>query len=554
VLQEIAIKDFAIIEEVHLAFEAGMTILSGETGAGKSIIIDAMSLLLGARASSDFVRHGREKAEIQGLFFADAANPELEAAMLEAGLEPSQELILRRELFANGRSSCRINGTMVNLTTLKSIGEFLVDIHGQHDNQELMNAKQHLNLLDEFGDEDFEDLKADYQAKFETYKNIRAQLDLKAKNEAEFAERIEILEYQVEEIDGAEIDLQTDEALIARRDKLRHAKEIVDALNTAHMALDDEEFSSLGNIRTAMGELEAVSELDPEYQQLSERTTDAYYLLEEVDNRILALVEDLDFDPTELIQLEERILTLNTLKKKYGPELSDVLNYLEKVQKDLANLTGSEENGESLEDSLKTAQAALLDASKKLSEARHELARELEADVKHELADLYMEKADFKVDFQQGKFSSRGNEQVEFFIQANPGEGFKALAKTASGGELSRLMLAIKSSFSRRENKTSIVFDEVDTGVSGRVAQAIANKIYKISQSGQVLAISHLPQVVAIADTQFYIEKISEDDLTTSTVRKLTDSERVQEVAKMLAGDDLTPEALAQAERLLKKD
>ncbi|GBG96206.1 DNA repair protein RecN [Lactococcus termiticola] len=552
-LQEIAIKDFAIIEEVHLAFESGMTILSGETGAGKSIIIDAMSLLLGARASSDFVRHGREKAEIQGLFFADR-NPELDEALEEAGLEASQELILRREVFANGRSSCRVNGTLVNLATLKRIGECLVDIHGQHDNQELMNAKQHLNLLDEFGDEAFEALKSDYQAKFETYKQIRSQLDLKAKNEAEFAERIEILEYQVEEIEGADIDLQTDEALIARRDKLRHAKEIVDALNTSHMALDDEEISSLGNIRTVMAELEGISELDPEYQRLSERTTDAYYLLEEVDDRILALVDDLDFNPTELTQLEERILTLNTLKKKYGPELSDVLNYLEKIQKDLANLTGTESNGESLEDALKTAQSALIEASKALSKARHALASELEDDVKQELADLYMEKADFKVDFQQGKFSSRGNEHVEFFIQANPGEGFKALAKTASGGELSRLMLAIKSSFSRRENKTSIVFDEVDTGVSGRVAQAIANKIYKISQSGQVLAISHLPQVVAIADTQFYIEKISEDDLTTSTVRKLSLEERVQELAKMLAGDDLTPEALAQADRLLKKN
>lgn len=226
---------------------------------------------------------------------------------------------------------------------------------------------------------------------------------------------------------------------------------------------------------------------------------------------------------------------------------------LDKIQLELSDLMGGTENSERLEEALKEAQAELLIASEHLNTARHAIAKELETDIKKELADLYMEKADFSVQFESGKFSSKGNEQVEFYIQTNPGEGFKPLAKTASGGELSRLMLAIKSSFSRRENKTSIVFDEVDTGVSGRVAQAIAQKIYKIAQAGQVLAISHLPQVVAIADTQFYIEKASTDDVTTSTVRKLKLEERVEEVAKMLAGDDITVEALAQAKRLLMK-
>lgn len=549
-LQEISIKDFAIIDEVHLSFEGGMTILSGETGAGKSIIIDAMSLLLGARSSSDFVRQGKEKAEIEGLFFAEDKS-ELAQAMVELGLEMTDELILRREIFANGRSVCRVNGSMVNLASLKAIGDFLVDIHGQHDNQELMNAKHHLNLLDAFGDEAFEQIKADYAEKFETYKSLRQQLELRQKNAAEFAERISILEFQAEEIEAADIDLTSDAELQARRDKLVNSKQIVDALNAAHMALDDEDFSSLANIRTAMTELDGISELDPAYQKLSESSMDAYYALEEVNNRIQALVEDLEFNPAELALIEERLLTLSTLKKKYGPELSDVLQNLEKIHAELANLTGSEDEGEDLESRLKSAQAELLTASQRLSEARHALAADLEADIKQELADLYMEKAKFKVQFETGKFSSRGNEQVEFFIEANPGEGFKPLAKTASGGELSRLMLAIKSSFSRRENKTSIVFDEVDTGVSGRVAQAIANKIYKISQAGQVLAISHLPQVVAIADQQFHIEKLSSDDVTTSTVRKLSPDERVEEIAKMLAGDDITAEARAQAERLL---
>ncbi|MFK4935905.1 DNA repair protein RecN [Lactococcus garvieae] len=553
-LQEISIKNFAIIEEIHLSFESGMTILTGETGAGKSIIIDAMGLLLGGRSSSDFVRTGKDKAEIEGLFFA-GKNAELDQKLENLGLERSTELILRRDIFANGRSVCRVNGQMVNLTTLREIGELLVDIHGQHDNQELMNAKHHLRLLDEFGDENFEQIKAEYQIKFEHYKKIRQALETRQKNEQEFAQRIEILQFQVEEIEAAEIDLKEDEQLQMRRDKLNNAKNIADALNTAYLALDDEEgdFSSLSGIRTAMAELENVAEFDQDYQDLSDKTMDAYYLLEEVSSKLSTAIEGIEFNPTELLQIEERILTLNTLRKKYGPELSDVLKTLDKIQLELSDLMGGTENSERLEEALKEAQAELLIASEHLNTARHAIAKELETDIKKELADLYMEKADFSVQFESGKFSSKGNEQVEFYIQTNPGEGFKPLAKTASGGELSRLMLAIKSSFSRRENKTSIVFDEVDTGVSGRVAQAIAQKIYKIAQAGQVLAISHLPQVVAIADTQFYIEKASTDDVTTSTVRKLKLEERVEEVAKMLAGDDITVEALAQAKRLLMK-
>lgn len=553
-LQEISIKNFAIIEEIHLSFESGMTILTGETGAGKSIIIDAMGLLLGGRSSSDFVRTGKDKAEIEGLFFA-GKNAELDQKLENLGLERSTELILRRDIFANGRSVCRVNGQMVNLTTLREIGELLVDIHGQHDNQELMNAKHHLRLLDEFGDENFEQIKAEYQVKFEHYKKIRQALETRQKKEQEFAQRIEILQFQVEEIEAAEIDLKEDEQLQIRRDKLNNAKNIADALNTAYLALDDEEgdFSSLSGIRTAMAELENVAEFDQDYQDLSDKTMDAYYLLEEVSTKLSTAIEGIEFNPTELLQIEERILILNTLRKKYGPELSDVLKTLEKIQLELSDLMGGTENSESLEEALKEAQAELLIASEHLNTARHAIAKELETDIKKELADLYMEKADFSVQFESGKFSSKGNEQVEFYIQTNPGEGFKPLAKTASGGELSRLMLAIKSSFSRRENKTSIVFDEVDTGVSGRVAQAIAQKIYKIAQAGQVLAISHLPQVVAIADTQFYIEKASTDDVTTSTVRKLKLEERVEELAKMLAGDDITVEALAQAKRLLMK-
>ena len=505
ILQDISIKNFAIIEDIHLQFDNGMTILTGETGAGKSIIIDAMNLLLGSRASVDFVRHGADKSQIEGLFFYETTagiNEKLE----QLGIEDTGELILRREIFSNGRSVCRINGQMVNLTSLREIGEHLVDIHGQHDHQELMNPKQHQVMLDEFGGKEFIAVKKAYQDKFETYRNLRSKLLERKRNEQEFAQRIDVLQFQIDEIQTAEIDLDEDEKLQARREILVNSKNIVDSLNIAYAALDDEDYSSLSNVRNAMNEVETIEDFSPLYKEISSKIAESYYILEDVTASLAKALDDLEFNPNELMFLEDRIAVLATLKKKYGPELSDVLSYLDNIKNELSDLTGGENDNESLETLVKDAEKELVIASNNLNDMRRKLAFDLEKDIKNELKDLYMEKADFKVNFEKAKFSRQGNEHIEFFIQTNPGEGFKPLAKTASGGELSRLMLAIKSSFSCKENKTSIVFDEVDTGVSGRVAQAIANKIYKISAAGQVLCISHLPQVVAIADTQFYIE------------------------------------------------
>ncbi len=554
-LQEISIKNFAIIDTIAMQFDQGMSILTGETGAGKSIIIDAMNLLLGSRAQTSFVRHGADKAEIEGLFFYQDS-PEIATQLEALGFENTGELILRREIFANGRSSCRINGVLTPLSNLQAISSYLVDIHGQHDHQELMSPAHHLAMLDEFGDKKFRKIKQDYAQKFSDYKTLRQKLVTLKKNQAEFAQRIDILKFQIDEIASAEIDLKSDEGIYQRRDLLTHANHIAEHLNAAYYSLDDDasDYSSLSMVRNAMNELESASQFDaPSYAKLSEKIAEAYYLLEDAAADLEKRIDDLEFNPSELAMIEDRISVLTTLKKKYGPELTDVLAYLTNCQKELEALTGDENSSENLEASFKAAEKSLLISAQALSEARAIIADKLAKDVKGELADLYMAKADFKVHFEPAKFSINGNQHVEFFIQTNPGEGFKPLAKTASGGEMSRIMLAIKSSFARRENKTAIVFDEVDTGVSGRVAQAIANKIYKISQSGQVLCISHLPQVVAIADTQYHIEKIQLDDSSTSTVRKLTLEEREIEIAKMLAGDDLTPEALAQAKKLLEK-
>lgn len=551
-LLEISIKNFAIIEEISLTFENGMTVLTGETGAGKSIIIDAMNLMLGARASLDVIRHGANKAEIEGLFSV-GENPALTQILEENGIDVTEELIIRRDILQNGRSISRINGQMVNLTTLRAVGQYLVDIHGQHDQEELMKPNMHIRMLDEFGNEQFADVKKHYQELFESYRQLRKRVVTKQKNEQEHKARIEMLEFQIAEIEAATLKSGEDQVLNQKRDKLLNHKNIADTLTNAYVMLDDEEFSSLSNIRSAMNDLMTLEEFDADYKEMSANVSEAYYILEEVTKHLGDVIDDLDFDAGSLQQIEARLEVIYSITRKYGGSVDDVLEYYDNITKEYNLLTGNDESSDDMEKALKRLEKELIVAAEELSQERHALAKNLEAEIKQELADLYMEKADFQVQFTKGKFNRDGNETVEFYISTNPGEGFKPLVKVASGGEISRLMLAIKSAFSRKEDKTSIVFDEVDTGVSGRVAQAIAQKIYKIGSNGQVLAISHLPQVIAIADYQFFIEKRSDENTTVSTVRLLTEEERVEEIAKMLAGSDITEMAREQARELLKK-
>ena len=550
-LLEISIKNFAIIEAISLNFEKGMTVLTGETGAGKSIIIDAMNMMLGARATTDVIRHGAPKAEIEGLFSIENSQA-LQEIFDEQGLELGDEIIIRREILQNGRSVSRVNGQMVNLSVLRAIGQHLVDIHGQHDQEELMRPQLHIQMLDEFGDTDFLELKQSYQTNFEAYRQMRKQLLEIKKNQEEHKARIEMLEFQMAEIESAALQPGEDLKLNQERDKLLNHKNIADTLTNAYTMLDNEEFSSLANVRSAMNDMESLEEYDAEYREISASLSESYYALEDVTKRLEDIIEDLDFDGNRLMQIESRLDLIHAITRKYGGNVDDVLLYFAKITEEYNLLTGNNLSSEDMEAELKQLEVSLVDLASKLASARHNLAQQLEIEIQQELKDLYMDKARFQVQFTKGKFSREGNESVEFYISTNPGEDFKPLVKVASGGELSRLMLAIKSAFSRKEGKTSIVFDEVDTGVSGRVAQAIAQKIYKIGQNGQVLAISHLPQVIANADYQFFIEKISNEHSTVSTVRLLTVEERVEEVAKMLAGENVTEAALSQARELLQ--
>ena len=327
-LLEVSIKNFAIIEHVSLNFETGMTILSGETGAGKSIIIDAMNLMLGARATTDVIRHGAPKAEIEGLFSFENSRA-VKQVLTDQGIEVADELIIRREILQNGRSVSRVNGQMVNLSVLKQIGQHLVDIHGQHDQEELMKAQYHIQLLDSFGDDEFWNLKEDYQTQFEAYRQLRKRVAEKRKNEEEHKARIEMLEYQIAEIEAANLAMGEDRQLQQERDKLLNHKQIADTLANSYALLDNEEFSSLNNLRSAMSDLQSLEEFDPEYKLLSTSLTEAYYVVEDVAKRLSDIVDALDFDGNRLLQLESRLDLLNTITKKYGGTVDDVLAYFE---------------------------------------------------------------------------------------------------------------------------------------------------------------------------------------------------------------------------------
>ena len=408
-------------------------------------------------------------------------------------------------------------------------------------------------MLDEFGDAAFFQTKDAYRQTFEDYKRLRKQVVELQRNQQENKARIEMLEFQIAEIEAAALEVDEDLHLEQERQRLLNHKMIADTLTNAYTMLDAEEFSSLSNVRSAMNDLESIEEYDPTYKELSSQLSETFYALEDITKRLEDVVDGLEFDGNRLMQVESRLDLIHSITRKYGGQVKDVLEYLAQITKEYSLLTGSDLSSEDLEKELKRLEKSLVTLAQDLSDQRHTLAQALENEIQQELADLYMDKARFQVRFSKAKFNREGNEAVEFYISTNPGEDFKPLVKVASGGELSRLMLAIKSAFSRKEGKTSIVFDEVDTGVSGRVAQAIAAKIHKIGQNGQVLAISHLPQVIAAADYQFYIEKISDEHSTVSTVRLLNREERIEEIAKMLAGEDLTEAARQQAEQLLKR-
>ncbi|OAK75307.1 DNA repair protein RecN [Lederbergia galactosidilytica] len=555
-LQELSIKNFAIIDEIHVSFEKGLTVLTGETGAGKSIIIDALHLLMGGRGSSEFVRHGEKKAEIEGLFDLTPEHP-CYLRSSEFGIEIEDGmLILRREISHNGKSVCRINGKLVTISILREIGSTLVDIHGQHEHQELMDESRHLSLLDQFGGEKIANALMNYREIYTTYVKILKKINDLKLNEQQIAQRLDILQFQAKEIQNADLKLNEDEQLLAERKQLANFEKIYASLKASYEGLQGEK-AGLDYIGHAMGHLESAAELDDKYSEAYETTANSYYLLEDISTQIREGLENMEFDPDRLNEIEGRIHEINQLKRKYGGTIEEILEYGAKIEEEMETLTNREARIDELERKLDSIKKDLAVEGKYLSKLRKQIAEILSTSIHRELKGLYMEKAIFKPVFTLDEkphieFKKDGIDEVIFYISTNPGEPLKPLSKVASGGELSRIMLALKTIFSKHQGITSIIFDEVDTGVSGRVAQAIAEKIAKISQHSQVLCITHLPQVAAMSDTHFLISKKEEFGRTKTHLTNLQKNQKINEIARMISGAEMTELTREHAKELLE--
>ncbi|MBZ4030304.1 DNA repair protein RecN [Ligilactobacillus salivarius] len=551
-LQELSIKDFAIIDEIQISFQPKMTVLTGETGAGKSIIIDALGLLAGGRGSTEFIRKGEKKAVIQGLFTlpreANTYN-----ILEEYGIDSEDgQIILQRDLYRGGRNICRINGMMVNLATLRNVGETLIDIHGQNEHQELMKPENHIDLLDEY-DKKTSQLRNQYQVVYQNYRKLKLSMEKKEADEKAWAQRLDMLNFQVKEIEEAGLKINEEDELVEEKNKLDNFQAIHDALELSYQILSGEKIDVVGNLGNAMNELSDVSDLSENLQEINTKISDAFYSLEDAARDISDELDSMEWNGERLNEIEERLELIHQLKRKYGDTIENILHYHSRIEKELREMENAEQNSEKQERQLSEALEKVKELAIKLSKQRKKSAKKLEKMIHEQLSALYMDKAVFEVKFlNNSKLYSKGIDKVEFYIQTNPGEEMGPLAKIASGGELSRIMLALKTIFSQKMGVTSIIFDEVDTGVSGRVAQAIAEKISQISNNSQVLCITHLPQVAAIADNHYYISKSVNDGRTETSLKELDEKQKIREIARMLSGSEITELTLKHAEELIK--
>lgn len=556
-LLELHIHNFAIIEDISLVFKKGMTVLTGETGAGKSIIIDAVSLLAGGRGSADYVRHGTNKCVLEG-HFETPCNPQMKELFEDEAIDfDDQLLVIQREIYQNGRSICRVNGSIVTIGTLKEIGTYLIDIHGQNEHQELMQSENHIHLLDYFGQDEIQPLKDKYQETFYEYRQTLKKYNEWNDREQELAQKIDILRFQTDEIAEANLVSGEEEELEEEERRLANFQNITEALTTSYQVLQEGEPSALELLGHAMDELRGVADVDQRLEELSENMTNAFYQVQELASEIYRELDVQEFDEERLNEIASRLSLIQQLKRKYGNSVEEILEFYEEAMEELTLIDGSGSSISELAENLTVLEKELFVRGKKLSEKRRKVAVTLEAGIHEQLAELYMNKVEFVVHFTKEvdeltvfDANADGLERVEFYISTNPGEPHKPLIRIASGGELSRMMLAMKTIFSKSHGVTSIIFDEIDTGVSGRVAQAIAEKIYSISVHSQVLCITHLPQVAAIADNHLYVRKDIREDRTKTAASLLAETERVEEIARMLSGSETTKAAIQAAEEL----
>lgn len=553
-LIQCSIRNFAVIESVQIEFGHGFHVMTGETGAGKSIIVDALSLIGGGRGSAEWVRHGAAKAEIECLFELPPSHPVHEVlASIGIHTEDDEMLVIRREISSSGKSVCRINGQMVNLSMLRQVGHWLIQIHGQHEHQSLMNPSSHINLLDTYASDETRAIKEQYSKVYKQYQAQVKEFEEMTESMKDRLHKIDLYSFQTEEIASASLTEDEEERLQEERSKLSSADKLLTGAERAYDALYGQG-GALERVSSAMDDLESIVKHDSEsLTPLVSQIKEAYYQLEDISFALRDYKEQVEFNPQRLDEIEQRLDTITGLKRKYGDKIKDVLEYYDTISTELQQLQNMDERAEELEAQLQATKEKLYILADQLTQMRQKTAKVLSERIMGQLKELHMEKTVFSIEVRiLDEIGANGINEVEFMIAPNPGEPLRPMHRIASGGELSRIMLALKTIFAQVESIPVLIFDEVDTGVSGRAAQAIAEKMARLSLACQTFAVTHLPQVACMADRHYVIHKEVKGERTYTLVEQMTGDQRSVELARMLGGVEVTSMTEEHAVEMLR--
>lgn len=556
-LLELNIENFAIIDKVSVQFSDGFNVLTGETGAGKSIIIDAVNLALGGRGGKDYIRTGATKAVIEAVFLLNKSF-ETKKLIAEFGLddEGTDTIIISRELYDTGRSISRVNGRTVTLNMLKELTNKLIDIHGQHEHQSLLDEENHISFIDLLGKSIIIDLKDKINMDYNKVKNLKKSLSGLAYDDKERERKIDLLKFQIKEIEEADLKENEEETLMDEFKVLSSTEEIKSKLNSVIEVMhpsDYNEVSVIDHLNTTSGYLKEVVNMDKTLEKLKDSFEIAFFQLQDVIRELRNHTDTIEYDPERLKELEDRIDLINRLKRKYGKEVQDIFIYKDEITSELDWLINSEEEITRLQSEIDSIEKSIYENCEELSKKRQKISKAIEEDITKELMQLNMPNVSFKIDFKRlDKYTRRGIDKIEFLISTNIGEPLKPLSRIVSGGEMSRIMLAFKTILAEVDNISCLIFDEIDTGISGRTAQVISEKIGQISRTHQVLCITHLPQIAAMADRHFQISKVVKNNKTNTNVFTLNKEDRIEELSRLLGGVDLTDTTKKHAMEMIK--
>ena len=550
-LNQLSVRNVAVIDKLDINLHDGVSVLTGETGAGKSIIIDSINMILGDRANKELVRYGTDKAVVQAVFDA----PKSVINILEENdIDVEDEtVIITRQVTKEGKSVARINGMVVTLNILREISDRLINIHGQHDNQALLTPIRHITFLDAYADN--EEYINRYKDILSKKREIEKKISSLEMDEQEKMQRIDLLEYQVNEIKKASLEKGEEDDLREQRDIYTNAEQITKSVNEAYMNLyeGDEIQSAYDGISIAVNEISQISDLNPQLKSIYDTLNEIMYSLEDTAHEIKEFGETVEFDEQTLNEIEERLDLISRLKRKYGNSIEEILEYLKEAESELNDIKLSDERTNELKEELKNITKELKEKGNVLTQRRENAAKVLEENIEKSLHELNMEKSKFKVSIENdGTFYDNGMDKVEFLISTNPGEPLKPLVKIASGGELSRVMLAIKSILADSDGVDTMIFDEIDTGVSGKAAMSIAKKLAVIAKNKQVICITHLPQLTAMADNHYLIQKNTDGEMASTTLKELDEEGRELELARIIDGGEVTELALSHAKQMLE--